>query len=104
MPGKRESKAAWKGLLEDLYRRGLEGKHLELIVTDGREGLAAAIETVYPHARHQRCWVHKMRNILEHVRKRDRDAVKSDAQAIYRNITPGRHWMARVAAMALYWR
>lgn len=55
-----ESQAAWEGLLEDLYRRGLEGKHLKLIVTDGCEGLAAAIQTVYPHAQHQRCWVHKM--------------------------------------------
>jgi hypothetical protein len=32
---------------------------------------------------HQRCWVQKMRNILEHVRKRDYDEVKRDAQAIY---------------------
>lgn len=36
-----------------------------------------------PRALHQRCWVHKMRNILEKVRKRDYDAVKADAQAIY---------------------
>ena len=47
-------------------------------------GLAAAIETVYPRALHQRCWVHKMPNILEKVRRRDHDAVKADAQAIYR--------------------
>ena len=79
-----ESQAAWEGLLQDLYRRGLEGKPLKLIITDGCEGLAAAIQTVYPHARHQRCWVHKMRNILEHVRKRDYEAVKVDTQAIYR--------------------
>jgi putative transposase len=78
-----ESQADWEGLLQDLYRRGLEGKHLGLIVTDGCPGLAAAIQTVYPRARHQRCWVHKMRNLLEHVRKRDYDAVKADAQAIY---------------------
>ena len=32
---------------------------------------------------HQRCWVHKMRNILEKVRKADYDTVKADAQAIY---------------------
>jgi putative transposase len=78
-----ESQAAWEGLLLDLYRRGLEGKSLQLIVTDGCPGLAAAIPTVYPRAQHQRCWVHKMRNILEKVRKRDYDAVKRDAQAIY---------------------
>jgi putative transposase len=79
-----ESQVAWEGLLQDLFRRGLEGKNLKLIVTDGCEGLAAAIQTVYPHAQHQRCWVHKMRNILEKVRKRDYEAVKRQAQAIYR--------------------
>jgi putative transposase len=78
-----ESQAAWEGLLQDLYRRGLEGKHLLLIVTDGCPGLAAALQTVYPRVPHQRCWVHKMRNILEKVRKRDYAAVKKAAQAIY---------------------
>jgi transposase-like protein len=79
-----ESQAAWEGLLMDLYRRGLEGHNLKLIITDGCEGLAAALQTVYPQVPHQRCWVHKMRNILEKVRKRDYDQVKADAQAIYR--------------------
>ncbi len=79
-----ESQTAWEGLLEDLYRRGLTGEKLLLIVTDGCPGLAAAIQTVYPRVLHQRCWVHKMRNILEKVRKRDYEAVKADAQAIYR--------------------
>ena len=78
-----ESQTDWEGLFEDLYRRGLEGQHLGLIVSDGCAGLAAAIQTVYPRARHQRCWVHKMRNILEKVRKRDYDEVKCGAQAIY---------------------
>ena len=71
-----ESQAAWEGLLNDLYRRGLTGKNLKLIVTDGCSGLAAALAVVYPKAVHQRCWVHKMRNILERVRKRDYQAVK----------------------------
>jgi len=79
-----ESQAAWEGFLQDLYRRGLAGKHLLLIVTDGCPGLAAALQTVYPRVPHQRCWVHKMRNILEKVRRRDYDAVRADAQAIYR--------------------
>jgi putative transposase len=79
-----ESQSAWEGLLGDLYRRGLKGENLQLILTDGCAGLAAAIQTVYPRVLHQRCWVHKMRNILEHVRKRDYDEVKRGAQAIYR--------------------
>ncbi len=79
-----ESQAAWEGLLQDLYRRGLEGQNLLLVVTDGCAGLARALETVYPRVPHQRCWVHKMRNLLEPVRKRDYDRVKAEAQAIYR--------------------
>jgi putative transposase len=78
-----EGEADWEGLLQDLYQRGLEGRGLGLILTDGCAGLAAAIRTVYPRVRHQRCWVHKMRNILEKTRKRDYDEVKAGAQAIY---------------------
>jgi putative transposase len=78
-----ESQSAWEGLLGDLYRRGLRGENLLLILTDGCAGLAAALQTVYPRVLHQRCWVHKMRNILEPVRKRDYDEVKRAAQAIY---------------------
>jgi len=62
----------------------LEGKPLALIITDGCPGLAAAIQTVYPRVRHQRCWVHKMRNLLEKVHKRDYNEVKAGAQGIYR--------------------
>lgn len=78
-----ESQGAWEGLLNDLYQRGLRGKHLQLIITDGCPGLAGAIQTVYPRVLHQRCWVHKMRNIREKGRVRDRDELKQMAQAIY---------------------
>lgn len=78
-----ESQGAWEGLLNDLYQRGLRGKHLQLIITDGCPGLAGAIQTVYPRVLHQRCWVHKLRNIREKGRKRDRDELKRMAQAIY---------------------
>jgi putative transposase len=94
---KGEGQAHWEALLNDLYRRGLKGDKLLLIVTDGCPGLAAAIQTVYPRAAHQRCWVHKMRNILEKVRRRDYDAVKVDAQAIY--LAKGRR-QAEAAARA----
>lgn len=79
-----ESQAAWEGLLHELYRRGLEGQRLQLIITDGCPGLAAALQTVYPRVAHQRCWVHKLRNLLSGTRRRDHAAVKADAQAIYR--------------------
>lgn len=85
-----ESQAAWEGFLNNLYRRGLTGQNLLLVVTDGCPGLAAALQTVYPRVKHQRCWVHKMRNILERVRKRDYEAVKTGAQAIYRAESRGK--------------
>jgi len=98
-----ESQAHWEALLNDLYRRGLKGDKLLLVVTDGCPGLAAAIQTVFPRAAHQRCWVHKMRNILEKVRKRDYDAVKADAQAIY--LADGRRQaVAAARAFCRRWR
>lgn len=78
-----ESQAAWEGLLQDLYRRGLEGRQVALIVTDGCPGLAAALQTGSPRVPHQRGWVHKLRNVLQAVRRRDHAAVKADVQAIY---------------------
>lgn len=78
-----ESQAAWEGLLQDLYRRGLIGENLELVVTDGCKGLAAALKVVYPNVEHQRCWVHKMRNIVNAARRRDVEVVTQDARAIY---------------------
>ena len=80
---KGESQAGWEGFLHNLRERGLLGEQLQMIITDGCAGLAAALETVYPRALHQRCWVHKMRNICEAVRRRDHEQVKRDAQAIY---------------------
>lgn len=80
---KGESQAAWEGFLQNLYARGLAGQRLQLVITDGCAGLAAALATVYPRARHQRCWVHQMRNICQAVRRRDHDRLKHDAQQIY---------------------
>jgi putative transposase len=99
-----ESQAAWEGFLWDLQQRGLCGRQLQLVLSDGCAGLAAALETVYPRARHQRCWVHKMRNLRDGVRRRDQAAIKRDAQRIYlaRNARQARgafqrfrfHWRA----------
>jgi len=78
-----ESQACWEAFLWDLHERGLAGQQLRLVISDGCAGLAAAIETIYPRARHQRCWVHKMRNLRDGVRRRDQASVKRDAQRIY---------------------
>jgi transposase-like protein len=106
---KSESQAGWEGLLNDLYRRGLRGANMQLVISDGCPGLARALETVYPRVRHQRCWVHKMRNILEKVRRRDEPQVKFQAQKIYLadNVAAARraferfrfHWQRKYPAM-----
>ncbi len=77
-----ESQAQWELFLSDLYRRGLEGKPLEMIGVDGGPGLLAALPIVYPGVPVQRCWAHKIRNVLDKVRKADHDAVKADLHAI----------------------
>jgi len=77
-----ESEAAWTGFLQDLYLRGLLGGRLRLVVTDGSPGLAAAAGLVYPQARVQRCWAHKLRNIADKVSKKEGSCV-AQAAAIY---------------------
>jgi putative transposase len=91
-----ESQNAWEGLLRDLYGRGLEGKGCELITTDGGKGLRNALEVVYPRIPRQHCWAHKMRNVLNKVRKVDREKVKKDLHRIS-------HGKNRQAATQAYW-
>jgi len=78
-----ESENEWLKVINELYRKGLEGSQLELIVPDGCPGLKQAIETVYPYARHQRCWAHKMRNVAGKCKKIYQDPCVKDAQTIY---------------------
>jgi len=78
-----ESEAAWTAFLTVLERRGLSGERLELVVTDGAPGLIRAIETVYPLAARQRCWVHMMRNVVGACPKRLAGEVAQAARRIY---------------------
>lgn len=71
-------------MLQNLFQPGLQGHQLQLIITDGCAGPAAALQTVYPAVPHQPSWVHKMRNLCEAVRRCDHDRMKRDARKIYR--------------------
>ncbi len=77
-----ESAAQWEQFLTDLYRRGLTGHCLEMICVDGGSGLLAALPIVYPGIAIQRCWAHKIRNVLNKVRKADQPRVKAALHAI----------------------
>ena len=71
-----ESAAEWDKFLADLYRRGLTGEGLDMICVDGGSGLLAALPSVLPNIPVQRCWAHKIRNVLAKVRKVDQPKVK----------------------------
>jgi len=77
-----ESAAAWETFLGDLIKRGLTGRGLEMICVDGGSGLLAALPTAFPGIPIQRCWAHKIRNVLNKVRKADHDRVKASLHAI----------------------
>jgi transposase-like protein len=77
-----ESQSAWEAFLHDLYRRGLEGQSLKLIIIDGGKGLKASLPLVYGNVPIQRCWAHKTRNVLNYVRRADQKKVKKDLHRI----------------------
>jgi transposase-like protein len=77
-----ESQTSWEEFLNDLYRRGVTGEGIEMVITDGGKGLLAALAVVYPRSVIQRCWAHKSRNVLTYVRKTDWQAVKKDLHKI----------------------
>ena len=89
--GYRESKASWQELLLDLKQRGLQHGPL-LAVGDGAMGFWAALEEVYPATRGQRCWFHKMGNVLNALPKSQQGRAKQALQEI---------WMAATRADAL---
>ncbi len=80
---KHESEKHWEGFLNNLYRRGMTGDALGLVATDGNRGLENAVDTVYPHAKRQRCWAHKLRNVADKLRKRDQEQCIKEARNIY---------------------
>ena len=77
-----ESEAAWRGVLDDLTRRGL--KTPELAIVDGAPGLEKALLSLWPDLPMQRCTVHKLRNLIAHAPKRLAEEIKADyADMIY---------------------
>lgn len=68
--GYRESKESWSGVLRDLTSRGLKlGK---LTIADGHLGIWSALSEIHPAGKEQRCWNHKIRNVLDCFPKRIR--------------------------------
>lgn len=89
--GTRESEQSWTEMLVDLKARGLDEAPM-LAIGDGALGFWKAVSKVWPETRHQRCWTHKMANILNKLPKSAHATAKRMLQAI---------WMAETEELAL---
>jgi putative transposase len=80
--GVRESAQSWRELLIEVKRRGLTIAP-EIAVGDGALGFWKALDEIYPGTRHQRCWLHKIGNVLNKVVKSVQPAIKADRREIH---------------------
>jgi len=95
----RESQTSWKDFLLALCKRGLRG--VEFVVSDDHPGLKRAIMEMLPGAVWQRCYVHFLRNALDHLPRKADDDCMMELRWIYdrRNVEEARRdlavWLAK---------
>jgi putative transposase len=77
-----EDKEGWGTVLQDLRTRGVS--EIDLLVTDGHDGLLAAVSTLFPATLRQRCLVHKQRNVMSAIPKREQQEVSTDLTGIWK--------------------
>src|SRR5215470_16639179 len=77
----RESRSSWRDFLLGLKTRGLHG--VEFVVADDHAGLRAALREVLAEAAYQRCYVHFLRNALDHVPRRVDDDCLQELRWLY---------------------
>jgi len=77
-----ESKDGWSCLLQDLRTRGVA--EVDLMVTDGHDGLLAALCSLFPATLRQRCVVHKQRNVMNAIAHREQKEVSSELAGIWK--------------------
>jgi transposase-like protein len=78
--GQRESRESWAAVLRDLRARGL--KPPRVLVADGHLGIWAAAAELWPECEEQRCWNHKMLNVLDQVPQKKQAAVRQHLRAM----------------------
>ncbi len=96
-----ESTEAWRTVLDDLIKRGLQRP--EFLIVDGASGLDTAIAAVWDGVPVQRCTVHKHRNLLAHAPERLHDEVTADYTDMIYAATP-EEIEARRKAFIRKWR
>ncbi len=72
--GQRESKESWARVLRDLFARGL--RPWQATVADGHLGIWSALGEVFPDGAEQRCWNHRLTNVIDHLPKKEWSAAK----------------------------
>ena len=77
-----EDKDGWSCLLQDLRNRGVT--EVDLIVTDGHDGLLAALSSLFPATLRQRCLLHKQRNVMNAIPRREHKEVASELAGIWK--------------------
>ncbi len=77
-----ESKDGWSCLLQDLRRRGVT--EIDLVVTDGHDGLLTALASLFPTTLRQRCVVHKQRNVMNAIPHREQKDVAAELAGIWK--------------------
>ena len=77
-----EDKAGWLSLLQDMRTRG--ATQVDLLVTDGHDGLLAAVGELFSATPRQRCLVHKQRNIMSAIPRREREEVQAELTGIWK--------------------
>jgi putative transposase len=80
-----ESKEGWLSLLQDVRTRG--ATQIDLIVTDGHDGLLGAVAELFSATPRQRCLVHKQRNVLSAIPRRERGDVQAELVGIWKQPT-----------------
>jgi putative transposase len=71
-----ESESTWREVFSELRHRGVNG--VKWVVSDGHEGIQAAVSKQFPGASWQRCWTHFIRGALAKVSHKDKDALAKD--------------------------
>jgi putative transposase len=84
--GHRESKESWLCVLNNLKKRGLKSGP-KLAIGDGALGFWGALTEAYGKTRHQRCWFHKMGNVLDKLPKSSQAKAKTLLQDIWMSDT-----------------
>lgn len=78
--GYRESEESWAEVLRDLKKRGLTAP--ALLIADGNLGVWQALSSVWPTTKEQRCWNHKLANVVDKVPKKAQAAVREMVKKI----------------------